>query len=112
MARDQISTELWLTAGLNRCSKQGTPATVIRRGESQSGTVVLKINQFEDGCRILTQGRDNNGKLIWLPALNDTLVEESVADSYLERTANRDPDIWIIEIENRSGWHPFQSGLF
>ena len=112
MSSGRLPTELWLTAGLRRCSADGIPATVIRRGEKQSGTVILKINQLESGCRILTQARDLDGELTWFPALNGALVEEAEADAYVERAAQRDPDVWVVEIEHRDGWHPFQEGLY
>lgn len=112
MSEGRLPTELWLTAGLRRCSNDGIPATVVRRGERQSGTVVLKINQLEAGCRIFTQGRDPDGELVWFPALDGALVAEAEADAYLERAAKRDPDVWIVEIEHRDGWHPFEAGLF
>jgi len=112
MSDARIPTEIWLMAGLRRCSAQGVPATVIRRGERQSGTVILKINQLENGCRVLTQSRDMAGELIWVPALDGALTDERDADAYLERAASRDPDVWIVEIEHREGWYPFQDGLY
>lgn len=112
MSDGRLPTEIWLMAGLRRCSAEGIAATVVRRGERQSGTVILKINQFERGCRILTQGRDLDGELTWFPALDGALIEESEADAYLERSASRDPDVWVVEIEHREGWHPFQEGLY
>ena len=112
MSTGRLPTELWLMAGLRRCSADGIPATVVRRGEKQSGTVILKINRLDSGCQILTQARDLDGELTWFPALDGALVEESEADAYLERTAKRDPDVWIVEIEHREGWHPFQEGLY
>lgn len=111
MSEGRLPTEIWLTAGLRRCSNDGIPATVVRRGEKQSGTVALKLNQGETGCRVLTQGRDADGALTWFAALDGALVEEAEADAYLARTASRDPDVWIIEIEHRDGWHPFEDGL-
>jgi len=112
MSSERLPTELWLTAGLRRCSAEGIPAAVVRRGEKQSGTVILKINQLESGCRILTQARDLDGNLTWFPALDGALVDETEADAYVERTAQRDPDVWVVEIEHRDGWHPFQEGLY
>jgi len=112
MSAGRLPTELWLMAGLRRCSADGVPATVVRRGEGQSGTVILKINQREQGCRVLTQTRDIDGNLSWFAALDGALVAEADADAYLARAAQRDPDVWIVEIEHRDGWHPFQEGLY
>ncbi len=111
MSAGRLPTEIWLMAGLRRCSADGVPATVVRRGERQSGTVILKINQREAGCRILTQARDLDGELTWFAALDGDLVAEAEADAYLERTAGRDPDLWVVEIEHRDGWHPFEGKI-
>ena len=112
MSDDRLPTELWVTAGLRRCNNEGVPATVVRKGEKQSGTVILKITQLDKNFKIFTHGRDIAGKLTWYPALDDKNVEESEADSYLARSANLDPDVWIIEIEHRDGWHPFKKEIF
>ena len=104
----RLPTELWIKAHIRRCFAEGIPATVARRGEKNGGTVLLKINQLEKGCRVLTQGRDMEGTLAWLPALKGALVEEAEADSYIARAIERDPDLWVIEIEERDGRHPFE----
>jgi hypothetical protein len=105
--RDRLRTDIWLSSHIRRCSAEGVPATIVHRGEEQSGTVLLKLNQLEKGCRVLSQSRDIDGEMGWLPALGGELVEEADADAYIERAISRDPDIWVIEIEHRDGWHPF-----
>ncbi|MCZ6605641.1 MAG: DUF1491 family protein [Alphaproteobacteria bacterium] len=110
--RDRLRTDLWLSSHLRRCSDQGVPATVVHRGEAQSGTVVLKLNLAGQGCRVLTQSRGLDGEMGWLPALEGKLVDEAEADAYVERTIGRDPDIWVVEIEHRDGWHPFEGEIF
>lgn len=107
MTDDRLPTELWVSAGVRRCSDESVPVAVVRRGEAQSGTVILKLNQLDRGCRVLTQTRDLDGRLSWFPALDGAAVPEPEADAYITRAAERDPDIWVIEIEHREGWHPF-----
>ncbi len=107
MSDDRLPTELWVQVHLRRCSAQAVPVVLVRRGEAERGTVLLKLNQLEAGCRILTQARDLEGRLGWLPALGGQLVAEAEADAYIARAVGRDPDLWVIEVEDRSGRNPF-----
>jgi hypothetical protein len=111
MPDDRLPTDLWVMAHLRRCSSEGIPAMLVRRGAAQGGTVLLKINQIEAGCRVLTQVRDLDGQLGWLPALAGQLVAEADADSYIARAVTRDPDLWVVEIEDRQGRHPFEGKI-
>jgi len=108
MTDDRLPTDVWVRAHLRRCHAEAVPATVVRRGERTGGSVILKLNQRAAGCRILTQSRDLDGRLAWLPALKGALVAEQEADDYIARAVARDPDLWVIEIEHRDGWHPFE----
>ncbi|MGB0625763.1 MAG: DUF1491 family protein [Alphaproteobacteria bacterium] len=109
MTEARLPTDLWVSAGLRRASDENVPIAVVRRGERQSGTVILKLNQLDRGFRILTQTRDLDGRLTWFPALDGAAIPEAEADAYVERTVARDPDVWVIEIEHREGWHPFDT---
>ena len=111
MSEGRLPTELWVSAGLRRCSDEGVPATMVRKGELQSGTVILKLNQHNLGCRILSQTRDIDGRLVWFAALDGALVPEADADAYIARSVKRDPDIWVVEVEHAEGWHPFDGKM-
>lgn len=111
MSEGRLPTELWVSAGLRRCSDAGVAATVVRKGELQSGTVLLKLNQRDQGCRLLNQTRDIDGRLVWFAALDGALVPEAEADEYIQRSLKRDPDIWVIEVEHPEGWHPFDGRM-
>ncbi|MCP4330857.1 MAG: DUF1491 family protein [Alphaproteobacteria bacterium] len=112
MIDDRLRTELWVMSHVRQCTAAGVPATVAHRGEANSGTLLLKINQFDRGCRVLSQTRDLDGNMGWLAAFDDGLVPEAEADDYIERAVSRDPDLWVLEIEHRDGWHPFEGNVF
>jgi hypothetical protein len=101
LSEERLPTELWVQAHLRQLSAAATPAALVRRGEPERGTVLLKLNLLESGCRILTQARDLDGRLGWLAALAGNLVPEAEADAYIARAVERDPDLWVIEIEDR-----------
>jgi len=111
MADPRIPTELWVKAHLRRLSAQAVPAFVVRRGDPHGGMVILKVNCLDLGCCVLTQTRDLDGALCWMPALSGELVPESEADAYIERQTARDPDLWVVEVETRDGEHGFEGNL-
>jgi len=108
MAADQrLSTDIWVRAHIRRLIASAIPATVARKGAPESGTVLLKVNLLGAGVKVLSQVRDLEGRLGWMPAFDGKAVSEQEADEYLDRQVGRDPDVWIIEIEDRDGRHGF-----
>ena len=105
---DRLPTELWVKAHIRRCNAEAIPAVVVRRGDPTGGTVMLKLVQYQVGCRVLSQVRDLEGRLAWMSALGETPVTEVEADAYIARAVGRDPDLWVVEIESRDGSHPFE----
>ena len=77
------------------------------RGEAMGGMVMVKLNQLDLGCRVLTQQRGLDGNLGWLAAFENRLVPEAEADAYIARAVKRDPDVWVVEVEDRAGRHLF-----
>ena len=51
---------------------------------------------------MLTQARGKDGELLWIRATGPALIAEADADAYIERQRRRDPDLWVMEIENTS----------
>lgn len=108
---DRLPTHLWVMAEVRRCLAEGTPVVVARRGERQGGGLLVKLNLLEQGCRVLTQVRDLDGRLAWMPALEGRLVPDAEADAYIERAVRRDPDLWVVEVEDRQGRNPFEGRI-
>ncbi|MCB9949093.1 MAG: DUF1491 family protein [Rhodospirillaceae bacterium] len=99
---------LWVSAHLHRLSAEGRSAYVVRKGPAQGGTLLVKISRMEAGARVLTQARDGAGRLGWLPAFSGRVVPESEADAYIQRAVSRDPDLWVVEVEDAEGRNPFE----
>lgn len=108
---NRLPTALWLEAGLRRLDQQAISYYVARRGEYASGVVVLNINGLNGQCRVLTQERDIDGNLQWVNALGNDTVDEKTAGEWIARAIKRDPDLWVVEIENRLFQNPFDDGV-
>ncbi len=104
----RLPAALWVEAHLRRLSNAGIPYYIVNTGAYAAGTVTLKINGLENGCRVLIQQRDIEGKLGWANAMKEETVTEAKADDYIRRAVSRDPDVWVIEIEDRQRRNPFE----
>lgn len=109
---ERLNTALWVQAHLWRCSAEGIPAYVVRKGEPESGMVVLKLALPGRRAKVFSQSRDLDGRLGWLAGLNGAEVDEHEADEYVARQIRRDPDLWVVEVESRTGEHPFEGYTF
>jgi len=104
----RLPVHLWIDAQLSPLNARGIFYYIHQRGEKNTGTILLKINNLEGSCRLLIQQRDLDGKMGWMNANRKDLVEEQEADQYIQRAISRDPDLWVIEIEDRDINNPFE----
>lgn len=103
---DGLSTELLVSAQRRIAEREGVPFTIVRRGYGSVGTITLKINRLDGTARVLTQVRYDD-ELVWTPIGKSDPMPEAEADVYLAKQAAVDPDLWIIEIEDKQGRHWF-----
>lgn len=106
MSDDRLATHLWVAAHLAQASQRGIPMVVVRRGDRSRGAVMLKLHHLGHGWLVLNQTRRDE-RLGWLSGTGVAPVAESEADRYIERQLRRDPDLWLIEVEDRHGHHWF-----
>jgi len=111
MSSDRLSTELYVQAHIRQCFAQGLIAMVLHKGDTWGGAILLKIELLGPGCRLLSQTRDEQGEIAWLQVKDGTIFSEPDAAVYIERQIKRDPDLWVVEIEDRAGRNPFPGRL-
>ncbi|MFD1379506.1 DUF1491 family protein [Fodinicurvata halophila] len=102
----RIPTHIWVMAGVRQSNQQGIPAMLRRRGEAMDGLVYLKISLLDGHAWVLTRQRDLDNRLTWVSVPRGEKLSEEDAESYLERAVQRDPDSWIIEVEDPQGAIP------
>ncbi|MFZ5783370.1 MAG: DUF1491 family protein [Pseudomonadota bacterium] len=98
-----LTTSLWVSGQIRLCDRAFIPAAVVRRGDPDVGTVLLKINRFEAGVTVYTQASTLDGEPAWSRGTGPAPVSEPEADAYIARQVARDPDVWVVEIEDRKG---------
>ena len=93
-------THLWVEAKIKALNAQNIPAYVIHRGEKMDGVVFVKIFNCQGQCALKTRQRNLEGELEWVDVFNEDIINEQKADEYITRAKDRDPDLWMIEVEH------------
>lgn len=112
MSDDRIPTDIWVTAHIRQCAAKGVPVYVTHKGAFAAGTVMVKIVMRQKGCILLNQTRDMDGNMGWMKVFDEETVDEKRADEYIQKSIKRDPDVWVVEVEDDSGKNPFEGKIF
>src|SRR3981081_384352 len=107
----RLKSSIWVAAYIRRCQVEGLFAAVRRHGADEAGAIFVKINRL-DGTADLYGPAPQAAPDETPPA--DRAVSpgpqvqpapESDVEDFLGREMRFDPDVWIVETEDRAGRH-------
>lgn len=99
----RLTARFWVDAYLARLRLMDIPAFVVAHGDDTGGAVMIKLNTLDGQARLFHRTFDlASGDRVW-----DVLAEgeEDGVDAALARQRATDPDLWVIEVEDRDGRH-------
>jgi len=103
----RLTTRFWVDAYLTRLSLANIPAFVTAHGDDTGGAVIVKLATLDGRARAFSRSFDlASGDRIWAPLITGA---EREVDETLSRQRARDPDLWVIEVEDRQGRHLLDS---
>ena len=106
----RLKSSIWVAAYLRRCQTESVFGAVRRRGAEEAGAVFVKVALL-DGTAMLYMPAPQTAyddsrpiERVFAPASplpqHEPLVEERLA-----REIRFDPDLWIVETEDKAGRH-------
>ena len=99
-----LSTDIWVSALIRRAEIGGAFAAVARKGDARAGAVLVKaVNRGDGTARLYAEATRGDGERVWMQPVKSK--DEPELDAYVARSVNRDPDLWLVEIEDREGRH-------
>ncbi|OBY27793.1 DUF1491 family protein [Leisingera sp. JC1] len=99
----RLTARFWVDAYLARLRFQDIPAFITSHGDDTAGAVLVKLNTLDGQARAFHRTYDlMSGDRKW-----DALAEgaEADVDASIRRQRQFDPDLWVIEVEDRQGRH-------
>ena len=110
MAEPRLKAGLWVKMALRLSDRDGRPGVVLRKGDADSGGVLVVLRGREGFC-VLSQMRAADGALAWMRATGAAPVDQAAVDAYVARQVRFDPDIWVLEFEAPDLVPPFEARL-
>lgn len=97
-----LKAEFWTSALIRRAESSGAFAAVVKRGDKDAGACLVKVRLLNGEAMLYRPIRNMAGERVWLPK---GPAEEPEIDLYMNSRVDDDPDLWIVEIEDRQGRH-------
>ena len=99
----RLTAEFWVHAYLNRLRTIDIPAFVVSKGDLTAGAVVVKMNTLDGQALAFQRSFDLiSGARKWI---DFAAGGETDVDAAIARQQGFDPDLWVIEVEDRQGRH-------
>ena len=122
----RVTSELWVSALIRRAEAAGAFAMVVRKGAAEAGAIFVIVNDLQGGLQLHAPAPQTDYSLEHRPERRFECIlggggngegdgegGEGGGDSAattsddiaakLEREKSFDPDIWIVEIEDKQG---------
>jgi hypothetical protein len=106
----RLKSSIWVAAYLRRCQTEGIFGAVRRRGAEEAGAVFVKVALLDGNAMLYAPAPqtvyDESRPIERIFATTSPQpVPEASVEERLAKEVRFDPDVWIVETEDRAGRH-------
>ena len=110
----RLRSDIWVSAYLRRLGVEGVAAVLRRRGAAEAGAVFVKIDRLDGTATLYGPAPpDPTGEALdrrFARAHAAEALPAGEIEARLKRERDFDPDLWIVEVEDRDGRHFLELG--
>lgn len=100
---NRLTTDIWVGAYLTRLRLANIPVFVTAKGDATAGAVLVKLNTLDGQAKAFQRSFDlMSGERGWVVLAEG---DDRDVEAALTRQRGFDPDLWVIEVEDRTGRH-------
>jgi len=100
----RLKSELYVQALVRRVQSGMGAAYVLRRGDKDAGGIFVRVNRLDGTAGVLNMFTDMDGAQSFRVVLA-LGSDEAESDALIAREMQRDPDMWVVDIEDAQGRH-------
>ncbi len=99
----RLTADVWVSAYLTRLRLMDIPAFVVQKGDATAGAVLIKLNTLDGQACCYQRSFDlMTGARRWVVLVDG---DDGTVDASITKQRGFDPDLWVIEVEDRQGRH-------
>lgn len=103
MSNPRLTADFWVGAYLARLRGADIPVFIVARGDATAGAVLVKQSPLDGTATLHQRSFDPmSGAREWMVLAQGP---EAEVDAAITRQRGFDPDLWVIEVEDRAGRH-------
>jgi hypothetical protein len=106
----RLKSDIWVSAYLRRCGVEGVSVALRRRGAPDAGAIFVKIDGLDGRSALygpapqsLVVDREQGVEREFARMHAAEWIDDREVEKRLARELSFDPDIWIVEVEDRHG---------
>lgn len=100
----RFKSEIWIMAHIRNAFAQGATACVARRGDPDAGAIFIRVNRLDGTAQLYAPSwAGAQGERRWAARAAGQALPEADVDTMTTQATKIDPDLWIIEIDDRRG---------
>jgi hypothetical protein len=111
IAAMRLKSAIWVGAYLRRVFGAGAFAAVRRRGAEEAGAIFIKINRLDGSAELFCPAPQTvfdearPTERMFTAGLKAQPAPDAEVEARIARELKFDPDVWVVEVEDRDGRH-------
>lgn len=105
----RLKSAIWVAAYMRRCNTEGSYAVVRRRGAEEAGAIFVKVSRLDGTAALFGPAPQSAfddarpAEHLFTAFFPQGFVPEAEVEARIAREQKFDPDLWLVEVEDRAG---------
>ncbi|GGE36921.1 hypothetical protein GCM10007276_12990 [Agaricicola taiwanensis] len=103
----RLRSDFWVSAYIRSCHLRGAYGVVRRRGAAEAGAIFIKIDRLDGTFDLYAPAPqsaiDDDALDRQFVRVGPARADGASIEQRLAREADFDPDVWILEVEDKAG---------
>ena len=103
----RVTTTILVSSALRNAQASGIFASVLRQGDDRAGTIFVEVEVSFSSSHLYGRQVSFEGDYEWVCLTGEDPVASAVVAERLKKEASRDPDCWVICVQDPKGRNIF-----